>query len=143
MLIFRILKLYQKYTLKWRRLFSHQNYNKTACQNDVEVIVVSTLNFNVILILIKWHCFQFEMQLFLQHKHYNFLSIINVFMFNSKSQRFNVELMLIQRWQTDFVSTFKYSYLFNVTVKILIFQASRCKNKIVFGVNPKSKLFQH
>ena len=50
--------------------------------------------------------------------------------------------MLIQRWQTDFVSTLKYGYYFNVTIKILIFQASLYKNKIAFRVNPKSALFQ-
>ena len=36
----------------------------------------------------------------------------------------------------------KYGYLFNVTIKILIFQASWYKNKIVFRVNPKSTLFE-
>ena len=36
----------------------------------------------------------------------------------------------------------KYGYLFNVNIKILIFQASWYKNKIVFRVNPKSTLFQ-
>ena len=49
---------------------------------------------------------------------------------------------LIQRWQTEVVSTLKYGYLFNVTIKILIFQASLYRNKIVFRVNPKLTLFQ-
>ena len=49
---------------------------------------------------------------------------------------------MIQRWQTDVVSTLKYGYLFNVTIRILIFQASLYKNKTVFRVNPKSTLNQ-
>ena len=35
--IVHALKLYQKYTLKCCRLFTHQNYIKTACQNDVKI----------------------------------------------------------------------------------------------------------
>ena len=31
------MKLYQKYTLKWCRLFAHQNYNETACWNDMNI----------------------------------------------------------------------------------------------------------
>ena len=51
-------------------------------------------------------------------------------------------MTLIQRWKTDVGSTLKYSYLFNVTIKILIFQASLYKNKFVSRVNSKLTLFQ-
>ena len=65
------------------------------------------------------------------------------FRVNPKSTLFQHEIStLIQGWQTDVISTLKYCYLFNVTRKILIFQASLYKNKIVFIVNPKSTSFQ-
>ena len=76
-----------------------------------------------------------------------------MFLWSTQNQRcfnvkFHVDLTLIN-WRCfdveirlSFQRKYKDFNFFNVNIKILIFQASRHNNKIVFRVNPKSTLFQ-
>ena len=56
-------------------------------------------------------------------------------LWSTQNQRcFNVKFL---RWFNIDKLTLKYGYLFNVDIKILIFQASRYKSKIYFWCQPK------
>ena len=103
-------------------------------------ILVSTLNFDVVLMLIKWNCFDVEIQLTISStliwrlqflKHYKIRP--KIFLWSNQNQRcfnvkFHVDLTLIN-WRC-FDVEIRLSFQFYI--KILIFQALRYKSKIVF-----------
>ena len=101
-----------------------------VCQT--KIIVVSTLNVKVVVMLIKWHFVDIEIQLFLQHlckdytisQHFNIRTKIfswwtqNKRCFNIKFWGwFNVDKLKLF-WPWNLVT------IFNVNIKDVIFQAS-------------------